>query len=140
MNEHPQVDRKAARSKALSSHYAKYKADPVNAEKLQARRQCVEAIRDGRLVRQPCEKCGDSASQAHHEDYAQPLSVNWLCRRCHAHLHRKSHCVHGHPLTPENVAVDKTGRHCKICNKNRTYARRRAVVKSSLGGRYEANI
>lgn len=47
------------------------------------------AIRDGRLIRQPCEKCGDKA-QAHHDDYRKPLSVRWLCRKHHLEYHGKT--------------------------------------------------
>lgn len=48
------------------------------------------AIRDGRLIRQPCEKCGYAEHvHAHHEDYAKPLEVMWLCRDCHGRRHRE---------------------------------------------------
>lgn len=54
------------------------------------------AIKNGTLTRQKCERCvaGDQpkrgrrpAVEAHHEDYAQPLSVVWLCRRHHRQRH-----------------------------------------------------
>lgn len=48
-----------------------------------AREICKKAIRQGLIVRQPCERCGDENSQAHHEDYSKPLEVNWLCRTHH---------------------------------------------------------
>jgi hypothetical protein len=41
------------------------------------------AIRDGKLVRKPCEVCGNEKSQAHHEDYSKPLEVVWLCKPHH---------------------------------------------------------
>ena len=47
------------------------------------------AIRDGRLKKQPCEKCGADA-HAHHEDYSKPLDVVWLCHTHHMERHRKS--------------------------------------------------
>jgi hypothetical protein len=37
------------------------------------------AIRAGRLMRQPCVKCGAINSHGHHADYAKPLEVVWLC-------------------------------------------------------------
>lgn len=40
------------------------------------------AIRDGKIARQPCEVCGRKA-QAHHEDYSKPLDVRWLCFQHH---------------------------------------------------------
>ena len=45
------------------------------------------AIRDGRLIRKPCEKCGNPKSEAHHDDYRSPLSVRWLCFKHHREDH-----------------------------------------------------
>lgn len=46
------------------------------------------AIRDGKLIKQPCEKCGELKVEAHHYDYSRPLEVNWLCKKCHAEHHK----------------------------------------------------
>ncbi len=50
----------------------------------------------------------------------------------HGLLHRKTHCVHGHELTPENTLVNTWrgggGRHCRACRleiQRRSYARHR---------------
>lgn len=53
----------------------------------EARRLVAKALKDGILVRMPCEVCSDTETQAHHEDYAKPLEVSWLC---HTH-HRARH-------------------------------------------------
>ena len=53
------------------------------------------AIRDGKLTRQPCEQCGERA-QAHHDDYSKPLDVRWLCTVHHAEWHK-----HNVPLCPD---------------------------------------
>ena len=45
----------------------------------------AEAIRSGALTKKPCRVCGDSNVHAHHEDYAKPLEVDWLCPLHHAH-------------------------------------------------------
>jgi hypothetical protein len=45
------------------------------------------AIRDGKLIRQPCEVCGEEKVDAHHDDYNYPMSVRWLCRKHHAEHH-----------------------------------------------------
>lgn len=47
------------------------------------------AIRDGKLKRQPCEVCGFFRAEAHHEDYYKPLEVQWLCREHHMVRHRE---------------------------------------------------
>lgn len=49
---------------------------------------CKNAVRDGKLMRQPCEKCGSPVTQAHHDDYSRPLDVRWLCTTHHAEWHR----------------------------------------------------
>lgn len=46
------------------------------------------AVRDGRLIKQPCEICGDEQVHAHHDDYAKPLEVRWLCNTHHNEWHR----------------------------------------------------
>jgi len=46
------------------------------------------AIRDGRLHKRPCSVCGDKKVNAHHDDYAKPLDVRWLCDNHHKLWHR----------------------------------------------------
>lgn len=60
-----------------------------NREKRAAHQAIGYAIRSGKIKRQPCEKCGNGKSQAHHEDYGKPLEVKWLCAKCHKMEHRK---------------------------------------------------
>lgn len=45
------------------------------------------AVRDGKLIRQPCEVCGQIQVHAHHDDYTKPLSVRWLCVDHHLEHH-----------------------------------------------------
>src|SRR3990167_1315075 len=59
----------------------------ANPEKAKAQSAVATAIRNGRMVRQPCDECGASPTHAHHNDYSQPLSVVWLCARCHRLRH-----------------------------------------------------
>jgi len=58
-----------------------------NPEKERARRLTRAAILSGRLVQKPCEKCGEPKTQAHHDDYSQPLKVRWLCVIHHRQHH-----------------------------------------------------
>jgi hypothetical protein len=39
--------------------------------------------RRGKLVPLPCEVCGSPHVEKHHDDYAKPLTVRWLCRAHH---------------------------------------------------------
>lgn len=64
--------------KRRSKNEAKYKANTA----------VSNAVRDGRIIKKPCEICGDKA-QAHHEDYTKPLDVKWLCRKHHLKKHNK---------------------------------------------------
>ena len=66
------------RAKRYSRHHT-----PENLIKLKAVSAVGHAIRDGYLVRQPCEVCGNPKSQGHHEDYSKPLEVVWLCQTHH---------------------------------------------------------
>ena len=49
----------------------------------------ARALRAGTLVRQPCVRCQDPKSEAHHEDYDKPLDVVWLCSVCHKQRHKE---------------------------------------------------
>lgn len=46
-------------------------------------------VRRGKIIKLPCEKCGNIKSQGHHHDYSKPLEVVWLCQKHHSELHRK---------------------------------------------------
>lgn len=56
-------------------------------KKVMARVTVVNAIKLGHMQRQPCEVCGDLNSEAHHDDYDQPLVVRWLCKKHHEEHH-----------------------------------------------------
>lgn len=60
--------------------------DPV---KKRANAKVQSALRAGRLMRLPCEVCGDPKTHAHHDDYSKPLDVRWLCRNHHMQEHWK---------------------------------------------------
>lgn len=58
--------------------------------KYKARTEAHNAITLGKLVKRPCEVCGNPETDAHHDDYLKPLSVRWLCRKHHAQWHAKN--------------------------------------------------
>jgi hypothetical protein len=59
-----------------------------NKEKCRADYYVSNAIRDGRLIRLPCEKCGNAESEAHHDSYKRQdwLKVRWLCKKHHVEI------------------------------------------------------
>ena len=59
----------------------------ANPEKYKARTAVSNALRDGRLTREPCVFCLCEETQAHHVDYSKPLDVIWVCSTCHHRLH-----------------------------------------------------
>lgn len=57
-------------------------------EKRMAHQAVQSAVRNGTLIKQPCEVCGaEHRIHAHHDDYDQPLHVNWLCHVHHMERH-----------------------------------------------------
>lgn len=54
-----------------------------------ARSDLNNAIRSGRIIRKPCEVCGEPNTHGHHDDYSRPLDVRWLCRKHHDEYHSR---------------------------------------------------
>lgn len=65
------------------------RASERHKDKVLARTAVGNAIKAGKIHRQPCSVCGDEEVQAHHEDYSKPLDVIWLCRKHHYAHHVK---------------------------------------------------
>jgi hypothetical protein len=89
-------------------------------ERSRARNVVQRAIKAGRLTRpDACQRCGTACKpEASHDDYDQPLLVEWLCRPCHAKKDLATHCVNGHEFTPENTYFRPNGwRVCQTCRK-----------------------
>src|SRR5574343_1998369 len=66
------------------NHY-RYKARKrlKHREMIKAHKKVAYAVKTGKRVRQPCQVCGELKVQAHHEDYAKPLDVQWYCAPHH---------------------------------------------------------
>lgn len=69
----------------LESRLKRHESNP---SKRNAQRIVEYAIKAGVLVNpQVCSKCGATAPEkrieAHHDDYAKPLEVEWMCTACH---------------------------------------------------------
>lgn len=58
-----------------------------NKDKMAAHSILNNAVKRGRIKREPCEMCGDTVVHGHHDDYTKPLEVRWLCRLHHKLIH-----------------------------------------------------
>jgi len=77
----------------LSLSKAKAKWTENNAIKRGASFMVNNAVRDGRLEKQyVCSECGTNKGRihGHHDDYAFPLVVRWLCSKCHTEWHKEN--------------------------------------------------
>jgi len=72
----------------LKIKVAKYKAKFKDYEKYK------HALRSGKLIKTPCEVCGNLRVDGHHDDYNKPLDVRWLCRKHHNELHGKDRRIY----------------------------------------------
>lgn len=75
--------RNATSVRAATARHAR-----TNAIQREAHLEVQRAVRHGEVVPGPCEACGAERAEAHHDDYAKPLDVRWLCRSCHVRHHQ----------------------------------------------------
>ena len=75
-----QPHRLAAKKKTVKEYNAKYP------ERRVANIALGNAVRGGKVKKQPCWVCGEKAV-AHHPDYSRPLEVVWLCQPHHKQAH-----------------------------------------------------
>lgn len=47
-------------------------------------------IKAGKLIKQPCEVCGEIQVDAHHDDYNKPMDIRWLCKFHHNEHHKNN--------------------------------------------------
>lgn len=62
-------------------------ANPI---KLKAQTLIKRKVRSGKIIRMPCQTCGDVKSHGHHCDYSKPLEVMWLCHQHHRLWHSEN--------------------------------------------------
>lgn len=82
--------------KVISENPEKFRAqwrhyERAKDEKVYARMLLNNAVRGGKIEKpEICQECGQKLKlTAHHENYDEPLCVEWLCYECHAKRHRK---------------------------------------------------
>lgn len=92
MQEYRKEWRKRNKEKIAAKAKLVYNTDELARNKQKARAAVKNAIRDGRLIKPShCENCCfDYELQAHHEDYAKPFEIKWLCVYCHNNVHKES--------------------------------------------------
>lgn len=66
-----------------------------NIDKITAQGEAKKAIARKELIRMPCEICGNTKTDAHHDDYSKPLEVRWLCRAHHKEWHMTNRPARG---------------------------------------------
>lgn len=85
----------------------------ARSESYVARAAVAYALRTGQIKRMPCQFCGTTLRvQAHHDDYAQPLNVMWLCQPHHAarHAYLKYGRVVPEKLATSQIALERANR------------------------------
>lgn len=82
------------RQRAKLPHRAKLRAKvgkrwrEENPDAYRAQTAVNNAVRDGKIRKEPCFFCGSKTRvHAHHHNYSKPLNVTWLCPKCHHRLH-----------------------------------------------------
>ena len=75
----------------IAGQKAKEKWTKENVIKRSANIILHNAIRDGKIIKpSSCEECSatDVRIHGHHDNYAYPMAVRWLCSKCHTAWHK----------------------------------------------------
>jgi len=59
-------------------------------ERVRAAQKLSNAVKNGKVIKQPCFVCGEEKTEGHHPCYSLPLDVVWLCKSHHQQLHREA--------------------------------------------------
>ena len=66
---------------------------PTNPLKVSCRATTRYYVKVGKLIKKPCEMCGNNSVEAHHPNYNKILEVNWLCKIHHSEWHIKNKAI-----------------------------------------------
>ena len=85
-----QKEHRKKNAKRISRVKKDYERRGTGRAKHLARIRVKNALKFGRLMKQPCQRCGEIANvHAHHDDYSKPLDVMWLCPLHHRQRHKE---------------------------------------------------
>ena len=92
---------RSAAQKVKAANKAKAKYIKANPTKRRAHRIVENGLRSGAIAKgTECCECQTPTSEkrviAHHDDYAKPDQIRWMCDSCH----RKWHVINGEALNP----------------------------------------
>lgn len=116
-------------------------------DKVRARKALNHAVAAGKIIPQPCEKCGKEKAQGHHDDYSKPLSVRWWCAKCHSKHHNQKHsitkacAVCGKDFTPhptKRARAVTCSPECFAKREHQVHSRLTIDQMRSMKARYEA--
>lgn len=82
------INRKATYPAASAAPRARLTDDEHRARN-RARSKTRELLARGELSKEPCVRCGSVDVEAHHDDYADPRKIMWLCKVHHGHRHQE---------------------------------------------------
>jgi len=89
------MERKRSQERRKDKEYSKKKREYNHQWRTKEKIRAHNATR--RRLRRPnlCESCGrECQPHGHHESYAEPLRVMWLCAPCHTHMTRYKSLPH----------------------------------------------
>ena len=92
---------------AKKLHLSRQRIDQIlNNHADRSRRLLYREIMAGRIVRPDnCEKCKSKTfTEAHHNNYDEPLNVEWLCKRCHVSKHTRTASSMKKPKTSISIS------------------------------------
>jgi hypothetical protein len=78
---------KAANTPKRPKWFAQIRWNHQNREARRAHVLVAAALKAGTLKKGHCEVCRSLRTEAHHDDYSQPLVVRWFCRGDHRRYH-----------------------------------------------------
>lgn len=116
----------------MKRQYGPKPSIPRDGDKIQARQRINVEVRTGKRPHPntlPCKDCGHLGNDRRHEydhylGYASEhhYDVEPVCTICHSRRDNpkatQTHCLRGHPFTPENTIIKSNGcRSCRECRK-----------------------